>query len=319
MAAGMTSTNPETVIEVDGLRKVYGATVAVDEVSFEVRRGEVFGVIGPNGAGKTTTVECVSGLRVPDAGALRVLGLDPRGDRAHHVRDRVGVQLQQSAVPARLKVREVLWLYASFYENPADPDALLRTLGLMEKRETPYRKLSGGQKQRLSIALALIGNPQIAVLDELTTGLDPQARQETWSLIEAVRDRGVTVLLVTHFMDEAERLCDRLALIDEGRVVAHGTPAEVAERAGGGKRVRFRPSGPFDDALLTALPQVSTVARHGSRVSVTGREDLVNALILTLDRAGITAHDVELETPGLEDAFIALTRHHASTKSDAEG
>ncbi len=319
MAAGMTSTSPETVIEVDGLRKVYGATVAVDEVSFEVRRGEVFGVIGPNGAGKTTTVECVSGLRVPDAGALRVLGLDPRGDRAHHVRDRVGVQLQQSAVPARLKVREVLWLYASFYENPADPDALLRTLGLMEKRETPYRKLSGGQKQRLSIALALIGNPQIAVLDELTTGLDPQARQETWSLIEAVRDRGVTVLLVTHFMDEAERLCDRLALIDEGRVVAHGTPAEVAERAGGGKRVRFRPSGPFDDALLTALPQVSTVARHGSRVSVTGREDLVNALILTLDRAGITAHDVELETPGLEDAFIALTRHRASTKSNTEG
>ena len=319
MAAATTSTSPETVIEVDGLRKVYGATVAVDEVSFEVRRGEIFGVIGPNGAGKTTTVECVSGLRAPDTGALRVLGLDPRGDRAHHVRDRVGVQLQQSAVPARLKVREVLWLYASFYENPADPDALLRTLGLMEKRETPYRKLSGGQKQRLSIALALIGNPQIAVLDELTTGLDPQARQETWSLIEAIRDRGVTVLLVTHFMDEAERLCDRLALIDAGRVVAHGTPAEVAERAGGGKRVRFRPSGPFDDALLTALPQVAAITRHGSRVSVTGREDLVNALILTLDRAGITAHDVELETPGLEDAFIALTRRGASTTSDTEG
>ncbi len=311
--------DPDTVIEVGGLRKVYGATVAVDEVSFEVRRGEVFGVIGPNGAGKTTTVECVAGLRVPDAGTVSVLGLDPRGDRARRLRDRVGVQLQQSALPARLKVREVLWLYASFYENPADADVLLRTLGLMDKRETPYRKLSGGQKQRLSIALALIGNPQIAVLDELTTGLDPQARQETWSLIEAVRDRGVTVLLVTHFMDEAERLCDRLALIDSGRVVAHGTPAEVAEQGGGGKRVRFRPSESFDDAVLATLPQVSTVTRHGSRVSVTGREDLVNAVILTLDRYGVTAHDVELETPGLEDAFIALTRRRGGSETEAEG
>jgi ABC-2 type transport system ATP-binding protein len=304
-----TSTDTDTVVQVSGLRKVYGSTVAVDEVSFEVRRGEIFGVIGPNGAGKTTTVECLVGLRAPDAGTLRVLGQQPRGAQGRRLREHVGVQLQQSALPARIKVREALDLYASFYPNPVDPDALLRTLGLEEKQGTTYRKLSGGQKQRLSIALALIGDPQIAVLDELTTGLDPQARRETWALIERVRDRGVTVVLVTHFMDEAERLCDRLVLIDAGRVVAQGTPAQVAEQGGGDKRVRFRPSGAFDDALLTGLPQVSRVVRQGSRVVVTGRGDLVNAVILTLDRAGVAAHDVALETAGLEDAFIALTRH----------
>ena len=211
------------VIDVRHLYKRYGDTVAVDDVSFSVQPGEIFGILGPNGAGKTTTVECVEGLRAPDGGTISVLGLDPRRDRAE-LTQRVGVQLQDSQLPDRLRVAEALELYSAFYRTPADWRSLLEVLGLAAKARTPYGKLSGGQKQRLSIALALVGNPEVAVLDELTTGLDPQARRDTWELIEGVRDRGVTIVLVTHFMEEAERLCDRVALIDTGRVVAVDTP-----------------------------------------------------------------------------------------------
>jgi ABC-2 type transport system ATP-binding protein len=211
------------VIEVRGLGKKYGDRVVLDDVSLSVEPGEIFGILGPNGAGKTTVVECVAGLRLPDAGNVSVLGLDPRRDR-DAVRRAVGVQLQEGQLPDKLKVWEALDLYASFYDRPADPETLIRDLGLDGHRRTAYAKLSGGLKQRLSIALALIGNPQVAILDELTTGLDPHARRETWRLVSAVRDRGVTVLLVTHFMDEAERLCDRIAVIDRGRVVALDTP-----------------------------------------------------------------------------------------------
>src|SRR5690606_675587 len=230
-----------STIEVRNLHKRYGATVAVDDVSFTVEAGEIFGILGPNGAGKTTTVECVAGLRVPDRGEIRVLGLDPRHDRAA-LRQRVGVQLQESRLPERLRVGEAIALYRSFYPQPADGDQLLEMLGLTDKRRSRYRDLSGGQKQRLSIALALIGRPTVAVLDELTTGLDPQARRETWELVERVRDSGVTIILVTHFMDEAERLCDRVAVIDTGRVVALDTPAGLIARAGGQQRIRFRPA-----------------------------------------------------------------------------
>ncbi|MER6664285.1 ABC transporter ATP-binding protein [Amycolatopsis japonica] len=219
------------LIEVTNLRKTYGEHVAVDDVSFHVEQGEIFGILGTNGAGKTTTVECLQGLRTPDSGTMSVLGLDPGKDHAA-LRQRLGSQLQESRLPDKIKVHEALDLYASFYANPADTGDLLAKLGLTEQRDKYFGKLSGGQKQRVSIALALVGRPEVAVLDELTTGLDPHARRDTWKLVEAVRDTGVTVLLVTHFMDEAERLCDRLAIFDAGRVVATGTPAALRDRAG---------------------------------------------------------------------------------------
>ncbi|MEU8630905.1 ABC transporter ATP-binding protein [Amycolatopsis sp. NPDC048633] len=229
------------LIEVTDLRKSYGSRVAVDGVSFTVERGEIFGILGTNGAGKTTTVECLQGLRQADSGEISVLGLDPAADRTALTR-RVGVQLQESQLPAKLRVREALELFASFYPDPADVDVLLDRLDLRDHSRAYFGKLSGGQKQRVSIALALVGNPELAILDELTTGLDPHARRETWRLVEGVRATGVTVLLVTHFMDEAERLCDRVAIFDAGRVVATGTPAELRATAG---------ESTLDDAFVT--------------------------------------------------------------------
>jgi ABC-2 type transport system ATP-binding protein len=294
---------------VEHLRKTYPGTVAVDDVSFTVEEGEIFGILGPNGAGKTTTVECVIGLRTPDSGTIRVMAFDPRVDRAR-VHAIVGAQLQTSALQPKLRVAEILDLYRSFYRDPADLGELLDALGLREKRSAYYNSLSGGQKQRLSLALALVGQPKIAILDEMTTGLDPQARRDTWKLIEGVRDRCVTVVLVTHYMDEAERLCDRVALFDEGRIVASGTPAALAEQAGGGKRVRFVPSGPFDDRLLTDLPEVISLERPGHHVLVNGAGDLVNSVILTLSRVGVAASEVEVQSATLEDAFVKLTGRH---------
>ncbi len=306
----------DAAIEVSHLRKTYGPTVAVDEVSLSVAEGEIFGVLGPNGAGKTTTAECVIGLRAPDAGSIRVMGLDPGTDREalHQV---VGAQLQASALPAKLKVAEIIDLYRSFYSQPADVAALIDALGLADKRNTYFRSLSGGQQQRLSVVLALIGRPRVAVLDEMTTGLDPQARRDAWGLIEGVRDRGVTILLVTHFMEEAERLCDRVALIDRGRVVALDSPAGLAAQARGGKQVRFVPSAPFDDRLLRELPEVAAVNHDGSHVVVTGTGELVNVAILTLAAAGVTALGVELDTSSLEDAFVKLTGRHLDQKGAA--
>jgi ABC-2 type transport system ATP-binding protein len=293
-------------VEVSHLSKSYGETIAVDDVSFSVAEGEIFGILGPNGAGKTTTIECALGLRRPDSGSIRVMGLDPGEDREelHLI---VGAQLQASALPGLLKVGEILGLYRSFYRRPADVAELLRVLGLAGKLKNYYLSLSGGQKQRLSVALALIGRPKIAMLDEMTTGLDPQARRDTWDLIEGERDRGATIVLVTHYMEEAERLCDRVALVDRGRVVAIDSPAGLAQRAGGGQQVRFVPSGPFDDRLLTDLPEVKAVEHHGRHVLVTGSRDLVNAVILTLAGAGVTAGDVRVESATLEDAFVRLT------------
>ena len=295
-----------SIIEVEQLRKTYGDIAAVDGVSFSVEEGEIFGFLGPNGAGKTTTVECVVGLRVADSGAIRVLGLDPRTER-DRMREDVGVQLQESVLPSKIKVGEALDLYYSFYRRAADPDRLLDLLGLSAKRDAYFKNLSGGQKQRLSIALALVGDPKVAVLDELTTGLDPQARRDTWELIEGVRDRGVTIILVTHFMDEAERLCDRVALVDRGKIVALDSPDGLARRVHSGTLVRFTPSAPFDDRLLTDLPEVQGIERQGERVVVHGSGDLVNAVILALAAAGVTAQKVELGAPSLEDAFVSLT------------
>jgi ABC-2 type transport system ATP-binding protein len=304
------------VIEVTNLVKSYAGRPAVDDVSFAVEQGEIFAILGPNGAGKTTTVESISGLRTPDVGSISVLGLDPRRDRAE-LREVLGVQLQESELPAKLKVREALDLFAAFYRTPADIDALLEGLGLVEKRDTQYRNLSGGQKQRLSVALALVGNPTVAILDELTTGLDPQARRDTWQLIEDVRNRGVTVVLVTHFMEEAERLADRIAIIDKGRLVALDTPAGIIARVSDEQRLRFRPSAPLDDSLLTALPEVRSVDRSGPVVTVAGTGNLLGAVTAVLARNEIVAFDLRLEQAGLDDAFVALTGR--SLDSDSNG
>jgi ABC-2 type transport system ATP-binding protein len=301
------------VIDVQHLGKSYGGTVAIEDISFAVQEGEIFGILGPNGAGKTTTVECVEGLRAPDRGTIKVLGLDPLKDRSE-LTQRVGVQLQDGQLPPRLRVAEALKLYSSFYRQPADWRELLDVLGLAGKSGTSFAKLSGGQQQRLSIALALVGRPQVAVLDELTTGLDPQARRDTWELIERVRDRGVTIVLVTHFMEEAERLCDRVALIDAGRVVAVDTPAGLTERVDADQRIQFRPSVPFDDALLKNLPDVTDVIHRGDVVVVTGTTNALNAVTSVLARNQIVAHQLRVEQASLEDAFVALTGHHRTTE-----
>jgi ABC-2 type transport system ATP-binding protein len=295
------------VIEVAHLRKAYGDRVAVDDVSLSVIPGEIVGILGRNGAGKTTTVECLAGLRRPDAGRVRVLGLDPQDD-GPALHQRVALQLQESELPAKLRVREALELYASFYDAPADVDALLTDLGLDGSARTFFGKLSGGQKQRVSIALALVGNPEIAILDELTTGLDPQARRDTWSLIERVRDRGVTILVVTHFMEEAERLCDRILLIDRGRVVAGGTPAELTRGSRTQQVLRFRTDRTLPDDVLAAVPGVTAVGSGvGDEYEVRTHGDVVQDVMVALADAHIRADQVRIENGSLEDAFVALT------------
>jgi ABC-2 type transport system ATP-binding protein len=303
--------NAAPAVTVEHLVKKYGRLVAVNDVSLSIHEGEIFGIIGPNGAGKTTTVECISGLRGPDSGSISIYGLSPQKDR-NAIREFVGVQLQESALPPRLRVREAVRLFASFYPNPLDPDQLLESLGIQQMANSSFKSLSGGQKQRLSIALALVGSPRLAILDELTTGLDPEARREIWSLIERMRDRGVTVILVTHFMDEAERLCDRLALINRGTVVALDTPEAIAARAGG-SRVRFVPSQPVDDQTLRAIPGVSEIERKERYVTVTGTGDLAGSLINALAAIGVRVSDVEARTGNLEDAFIKLTKDDVSS------
>jgi len=280
--------------------------VAVGDVSFTVHEGEIFGILGPNGAGKTTTVECIEGLREPDRGEISVLGLDPLRDRPE-LTQQLGVQLQQSQLPGQLRVAEALELYSSFYRDPADWRELMEVLGISAKARTPFRKLSGGQQQRVSIALALVGRPRVAVLDELTTGLDPQARRDTWDLIEGIRERGVTIVLVTHFMEEAERLCDRVALIDAGQVAALDTPAALAERVETEQRIQFRPSAPVDDWLLESLPEVTRVTRKGDVMVVTGGSNALNAVVSVLASNQIVAEQLRVEQANLEDAFLALT------------
>jgi ABC-2 type transport system ATP-binding protein len=296
-------------VEISHLRKTYGPLVAVDDVSLSVTEGEIFGILGPNGAGKTTTVECAIGLRAPDSGTIRLLGLDPQADKAR-IHEITGVQLQTSAFPAKLRVGEIIDMYRSFYRHPADIGDLVEALGLADKRRTYYRSLSGGQQQRLSVVLALVGAPRVAVLDEMTAGLDPQARRDAWEVIERIRDRGATVVLVTHFMEEAERLCDRVALIDSGRVVALDTPAGLAALAAGARTVRFLPSGSFDESLLTRLPGVTRIEHDGHRVVVTGTGELATAVIVALHNAGVEAQDVRTDASSLEDAFVRLTGKH---------
>src|ERR1700720_1846022 len=253
------------VIQVSKVCKTYGATVAVDEVSFEVQDGEIFGLIGPNGAGKTTTMECIEGLRTPDHGTISVLGLDPFRD-VYKLQERIGVQLQQAQLQKRIKVWEAVDLWASLYrKNAIDGERLLEQLGLIDKRNAWFMTLLGGQKQRLFIALALINDPEVVFLDELTTGLDPQARRAIWDLVRDIRERGKTVFLTTHLMEEAERLCDRVAIIEHGRIIDMDTPRRLVGRHCPERTVELTTDDPGAEELFRAIPQVEAATRTDCR------------------------------------------------------
>lgn len=297
------------VVHVDAIRKLYGRTVAVDDVSFEVRPGEIFGLIGPNGAGKTTTMECVEGLRSPDRGRIAVLGLDPVRD-AYRLQDRIGVQLQEAQLQKRITVREAVDLWASLYRTSVNPERLLEQLGLVEKQHAWFMTLSGGQKQRLFIALALINDPELVFLDELTTGLDPQARRAIWELVRGIRQRGKTVFMTTHLMDEAERLCDRVAIIDRGRIVDIDSPAALVRRHCPERTVIVTTTQPSAEAIFRQLPSVTAVERRDNDVSIQGRgDDLVTAVIQCLAVHAIPVTDLRTESPTLEDVFLRVTGH----------
>lgn len=295
-----------SAVRIENLCKAYGSVVAVEDVSFEVPAGEIFGVVGPNGAGKTTTIECIEGIRRADRGNIAVLGLDPvRHER--ELRKRIGVQLQQSALPARIKIWEALDLYASFYDHAVDWRALLERLGLADKRNAAFAKLSGGQKQRLFIALALLNDPELIFLDELTTGLDPQARRAMWDLVREIRDQGKTVLLTTHFMEEAERLCDRVAIMDQGRIVALDSPANLIRSHGAENRITFTADAGCE-SKLEALAGVARVDRDGECVIVHGSGDgLIGEVVAALSSDGVAFRDLRTEQSTLEDVFLALT------------
>jgi ABC-2 type transport system ATP-binding protein len=297
------------VVRVEAIRKLYGRTVAVDDVSFEVWPGEIFGLIGPNGAGKTTTMECVEGLRSPDRGTIAVLGLDPVR-AAYQLQDRIGVQLQEAQLQKRIKVREAVDLWASLYRKTVSPARLLEQLGLVEKQNAWFMTLSGGQKQRLFIALALINDPELVFLDELTTGLDPQARRAIWELVRGIRQRGKTVFMTTHLMDEAERLCDRVAIIDRGRIIDIDTPAALVRRHCPERTVIVTTSQHSADALFRQLPSVTAVERRNDDVSIRGRgDDFVTTVIQCLGVNAIPVIDLRTESPTLEDVFLRVTGH----------
>jgi ABC-2 type transport system ATP-binding protein len=300
------------VIEVHHLRKTYGKTVAVEDLSLEVKEGEIFGMVGPNGAGKTTTIECLEGMRAFDGGEISILGLDPvRQER--ELRNVIGAQLQKSQLPEQLTVGEVLDLFASFYPNPVAWPALLERLGLKEKKDSWVSKLSGGQLQRVFIALALINRPKLVFLDELTTGLDPQARRSIWELVREVRAGGCTVFLTTHFMEEAETLCDRVVIVDHGKIVALDTPAALVRNLGAESRVLFTTKHALDPLELKALDGATRVERDGDRVIVYGRtpqsgkQALISAVANWLSAQGADFGDIRMEQPNLEDVFLQLT------------
>jgi ABC-2 type transport system ATP-binding protein len=300
---------PQPAIHVAGIRKAYGRTVAIDDVSFDVEPGEIFGLIGPNGAGKTTTMECVEGLRRPDRGTIAVLGLDPGRD-AVSLQERIGVQLQEAQLQKRIKVREAVAFWASLYRTAVDGDRLLDQLGLTAKRNAWFMTLSGGQKQRLFIALALINDPELVFLDELTTGLDPQARRAIWDLVRGIRQRGKTVCLTTHLMEEAERLCDRVAIIDRGRIIDVDSPAGLVARHCPERTVVLTAEDETAGERFTAIPRVENVARVASRFTIRGSgDDLVTEVIQCLSEHRIRVTDFRTVLPTLEDVFLKLTGH----------
>ena len=298
------------VIQVSRVRKVYGSTVAVDEVSFEVNDGEIFGLIGPNGAGKTTTMECIEGLRTPDRGTISVLGLDPFR-HVYELQERIGVQLQQAQLQKRIKVWEAVDLWASLYRKKAiDGESLLTQLGLADKRSSWFMNLSGGQKQRLFIALALINDPEVVFLDELTTGLDPQSRRTIWDLVRGIRERGKTVFLTTHLMEEAERLCDRVAIIEHGRIIDIDTPERLVDRHCPERTVVLATVQPVAEERFRAIPRVEDVLCNEGRFTIRGRgDDFVTEVIHCLSENRIRVTDFRTILPNLEDVFLKLTGH----------
>jgi ABC-2 type transport system ATP-binding protein len=299
-----------TVIQVAGVRKTYGKTVAVDEVSFEVNDGEIFGLIGPNGAGKTTTMECIEGLRTPDRGSISVLGLDPFR-QVYKLQDRIGVQLQQAQLQKRIKVWEAVDLWASLYQKKAiDGERLLEQLGLTDKRNAWFMNLSGGQKQRLFIALALINDPEVVFLDELTTGLDPQSRRAIWDLVRGIRERGKTVFLTTHLMEEAERLCDRVAIIEHGRIIDIDTPDKLVNRHCPERTVVLTTNDAGAEERFRAIPGVEAVNCTDFRFTIRGRgDDMVTEVIHCLSENRIRVTEFRTILPNLEDVFLKLTGH----------
>ncbi len=299
-----------SVIQVSEVRKTYGSTVAVDEVSFEVYDGEIFGLIGPNGAGKTTTMECIEGLRTPDRGSISVLDLDPFKD-VYKLQDRIGVQLQQAQLQKRIKVWEAVDLWASLYQKKAtDGNRLLEQLGLTEKRDAWFMDLSGGQKQRLFIALALINDPEVVSLDELTTGLDPQSRRAIWDLVRGIRERGKTVFLTTHLMEEAERLCDRVAIIEHGRIIDIDRPESLVSRHCPERTVVLATDDQTAAEHFRAIPRVEAVICSDSQLTIRGRgDDLVTDVIHCLSENRIRVTDFRTTLPNLEDVFLKLTGH----------
>jgi len=297
------------VVTVANLRKSYGSLVAVDDVSFTVEEGEIFGLLGPNGAGKTTTMECVEGVRKPDAGEIRVLGQDP-GARATDLQNRIGVQLQEAQLQKRIKVWEAVDLWTTLFPTTVDGDALLDELGLSAKREARFMNLSGGQKQRLFIALALINDPEVVFLDELTTGLDPQARRKIWQMVLGIRERGKTVFLTTHLMEEAERLCDRVAVIEHGRLIELGTAEELVTRHCQERTVHFSSDGEVGAEAFSTLAGLASFDSEDDRYQLVGTgPDFISSVIGCIAEHRIRVTDFRTETPNLEDVFLRLTGH----------
>jgi ABC-2 type transport system ATP-binding protein len=297
----------KAVIQVKNLKKSYGKIKAVDDVSFEVYEQEIFGLVGPNGAGKTTAIECIEGLRKPNSGNLKVLDLNPTSN-GRTLRNLIGIQLQESQLPARLKVWEAVSLFSSFYIKNIESEPLLKDLGLEEKKKSYFDKLSGGQKQRLFIALALLNDPELIFLDELTTGLDPQARRTTWELISSIRNKGKTIFLTTHFMEEAERLCDRVAIMDKGKIIALDTPGNLIRNISTENRVMFSVTDGFDLETLSNIKSISKYEKSGNRITIYGHDkrmvkDAVNFLV----NRNIDFYDLQTQQSTLEDVFLALT------------
>jgi ABC-2 type transport system ATP-binding protein len=296
------------VIEVENLYKSYGPVEAVRGVSFAVEEGEVFGLLGPNGAGKTSTVEILEGLRTPDRGTVRVCGLDPQeaGDR---FKERIGAILQSTNLPDKLRVKEAIDLFAELYQKHIDTGELLKRFQLEEKSAAFYKDLSGGQKQRLALAMALVNDPQVVFLDEPTAGLDPQVRREIYDIIEDLKHAKKTVLITTHYIEEAERLCDRVAIVDHGRVIAHGTPRELKHSSAGSTRIEVRLARPLSNGALGHIDGVSDSREvDGAYVLRSARPpQTIVALVKQLEAEGNELQSLEMFSPTLEDVFIELT------------
>jgi ABC-2 type transport system ATP-binding protein len=306
--ATMEKSNHAAVVRVEDLRKRYERLEAVCGISFEIRSGEVFGLLGPNGAGKTSTIEILEGLRRPDSGSVSVCGMDPTREKAA-LKQRIGAQLQATVLPDKIRVEEALRLYASFYRQPASIELLLQRFGLTDKRRSFFEKLSGGQKQRLALALALVNNPELVLLDEPTVGLDAQLRRDIYALIEQFRAEGRTTLLTTHYIEEAERLCDRVAILDRGQIIAMGTPRELVEKSGRGTRLELRLAKPAAIEALRQLDSVTDCREAGGAYYLHAQPAArtVAALVRYLESDGNTLVDLHMARPTLEDVFVEMT------------